>query len=143
MSLDNVNDTRNINNDTTNFTQSYRPWTNIVRGRSTCTSYIYDIQRDLINKPPINTDDIAQTLYKTDLLRQTRVIQISFNIKYVSIQFEISQLMETSCTEPLTINDTYSTTFLPDFRKRTCQNIQFTYISFLNIPSEAEEDALT
>ena len=145
MSLDDVNDTTDINNYETNFMQSYRPWTNVVRGRSTCTSNIYDIQRDLIDneKPPINRDDIDQALHTRNLLRQTRVIQIFSNIKYLSIQFETSQLMETFCTEPLTINDTYSITFLPDFRKRTCQNIQFTYISFLNVPSEADEDVLT
>ena len=144
MSLDDVNDTTNIIKDKTNFTESYKPWTNLFRGRSTCTSNIYYIQRELINndKPPINRDDIAQALQKRNLLRQTRVIQIFCNIKYVSIRFETSQLMETFCTEPLTFNDTYSITFLTDFRKRTRRNIQFTYISFLNVPSEAEEDTL-
>ena len=132
-------------NDDANYMQTYRPWTNVVRGRSTCTTNIFHIQKELIdnNKPPINRDDIAQALHKRNLLRQTKVIQILSNIKYLSIQFETSQIMETFCTEPLTINDTYSTTFLPDFRKRTRKQIEPTYISFLNVPSEAEEDALT
>ena len=131
--------------DETNYMQTYRPWTNAVRGRSTCTTNIFNIQKELIenNKPPINRDDIAQALHQRNLLRQTKVIQISSNIKYLSIEFETSQIMETFCTEQLTINDTYSITFLPDFRKRTRKQIELTYISFLNVPSEAEEDALT
>ena len=145
MSQDHINDKTNIDNDDTNYMQTYQPWTNVVRGRSTCTSNIYDIQKELIdnNKPPMNRDEIAQALHKRNLLRQTKVIQISSNIKYLSIQFEISQIMETFCTEPLTINDICSTTFLPDFRKRTRKQIHYTYMSFLNVPSEAEEDALT
>ena len=145
MSLDHICDTTNIDNDDTNFIQIYRPWTNVVRGRSTCTSNVYDIRKELIDndKPPINRDDIAQALHKRNLLRQTKVIQISSNIKYLSIQFETSQIMERFCTEPLTINDTYSTTFLPDFRKRPHKQIHYTYMSLLNVPSKGEEDALT
>ena len=121
MSEDHINENTNVDNDDTNYMQTCRPWTNVVRGRSTCTSNIYNIQKELIDnkKPPINRDDIAQALHKRNLLRQTKVIQISSNIKYLSIQFETSQIMETFCREPLTINDTYSATFLPDFPKRT------------------------
>ena len=145
MSEDHINENTNVDNDDTNYMQTCRPWTNVVRGRSTCTSNIYNIQKELIDnkKPPINRDDIAQALHKRNLLRQTKVIQISSNIKYLSIQFETSQIMETFCREPLTINDTYSTTFLPDFPKRTRKQIDLTYMPLLNVPSEAEEEALT
>ena len=83
MSQDHINDNTNIDNNDTNYMQTYWPWTNVVRGRSTCTSNIYDIQKELIdnNKPPMNRDDIAQALHKRNLLRQTKVIQISSNIK--------------------------------------------------------------
>ena len=132
MSEDHTKDNPNVDNDDTNYMQTYRPWTKVVRGRSTYTSNIYDIKKELIenNKPPINRDDIAQALHKRNLLNQTKVIQISSNIKYLSIQFETSQIMETFCTEPLTMSDTYSTTFLPDFRKRTRKQIHLTYVSF-------------
>ena len=50
--------------------------------------------------------------------------------------------METFCSEPLKIQD-FSVQFSPDFRKRTRRYYQYTYISFLNVPSEAEEKAMT
>ena len=95
------------------------------------------------NKPLINRDNIAKALHKHNPLHHNKVIQISSNIKYVSIQFETSQIMETFSSEPLQINEHHNTTFLPDFRKRQRKQITYTYISFINIPSEAEEDALT
>ena len=83
MSQDHINDNTNVDNNDTNYMQTYWPWTNVVRERSTCTSNMYDIQKELIdnNKPPMNRDDIAQALHKRNLLRQTKVIQISSNIK--------------------------------------------------------------
>ena len=50
--------------------------------------------------------------------------------------------METFCTEPLQVKD-YSVQFLPDFRKRRRIYYGYTYISFLNVPLEAEEEAMT
>ena len=57
---------------------------------------MYDIQKELIdnNQEPITREDIATALQNRNLLRQTKAIQISSNIKYVSIQFQTSQLME-------------------------------------------------
>ena len=51
--------------------------------------------------------------------------------------------METFCTEPLQLNDRFSTQFIPDFWKRARLPVHYTYISFLNVPSEAEEDGMT
>ena len=51
--------------------------------------------------------------------------------------------METFCTEPLTIKENFQITFLPDIRKKHRTPIQPTYISFLNVPSEADEESLT
>lgn len=91
----------------------------MVRGRSTCTANIHDIQRELIdnNQPLINRDDIAEALHKRNLLRQTKVIQISSDIKYISIQFDTSTVMQTFCSETLEIKDRFSILFQPDFRK--------------------------
>lgn len=91
----------------------------MVRGRSTCTANIYDIQRELIdnNQPLINRDDIAEALHKRNLLRQTKVIQISSDIKYISIQFDTSTVTQTFCSETLEIKDRFSILFQPDFRK--------------------------
>ena len=47
------------------------------------------------------------------------------------------------CTEPLTLKENFQITFLPDFRKKRRIPIEPTYISFLNVPSEAEEESLT
>ena len=94
-------------------------------------------------KDPINIENIVETLQKRNLLRHTKTIQISSNVKFTSIQFNTSQIMETFCTEDLTINDIFQTTFIPDFQKRKRKPIKSTYISFLNVPSETEESALT
>lgn len=51
--------------------------------------------------------------------------------------------METFCTKQLQLNDQFSAQFLLDFWKRNRPPVQYTYISFLNVPSEAEEDAMT
>ena len=106
---------------------------------------MYDIQKELIdnNQEPITRKDIATALQNRNLLRQTKAIQISSNIKYVSIQFQTSQLMETFCTEPLTLKENFQITLLPDFRKKHRIPIEPTYISFLHVPSEADEESLT
>ena len=51
--------------------------------------------------------------------------------------------MQTFCTEPLEIKDQFSILFQPDFRKRQRPPITYTYISFQNVPTEADEDAMT
>ena len=96
----------------------YKPWNNVIRGRCTCTANVYNIQKQLIDETitPINSEDVAQALHKKTLLRQTKVIQVSSNIKYISITFVTSLIMETFCSEPLQVQD-ISVQFTPDFRK--------------------------
>ena len=140
-----IDEPTELNNDNLSYESSYKPWKTVIRGRTTCTANIYNIQKKLLdnNKPPITPDDIAKALHHRNLLRQTKVIQLFSNIKYVSIQFNTSTLMETFCIEPLQVNDQFSTQFIPDFRKCARPPVHYTYIFFLNVPSEAEEDAMT
>lgn len=144
MSTDNLNDPTNLDNNDLDYNNPYRPWANVVRGRCTCTANIYAIQEELIpnKKTAINSEDIAKSLNQRNPLRQTKAIQMSSNIKYIPIQFNTSTLMETFCSEPLQVND-YSVPFLPDFRKRRRIYYDYTYISFLNLPWEADEEAIT
>ena len=51
-------------------------------------------------------------------------------------------LMETFCTNPLTVKN-FSLTFKPDFSKRPTRYNEPETISFLNVPSEADEDSMT
>ena len=139
-----INNTPQLNNDELQYDDTYKPWTNVIRGRCTCTANIYGIQKQLIeeNITPINSEDVANALHNKNLLRQTRVIQISSNIKYVSITFTTSIIMETFCSEPLQIQD-FSVKFTPDFRKRNRITREHHFISFLNVPSEADEEHMT
>ena len=101
-------------------------------------------QIDTNNKNPReNRENIADILQKQKLIRQAKAIQISLNIKFTPTHFNTSQTMDTFCTDRLTLLDTFQVTFTPGFQKRKPRQIEFTYISFLNVPSEAEESALT
>ena len=95
------------------------------------------------NKNPITRENIADILQKQKLLRQAKAIQISLNIKFTPTQFNSSQTMDTFCTERFTLLETFQVTFTPGFHKRERRQTEFTYISFLNVTSEAEESALT
>ena len=65
-----------LNNGNLNHDSSYKPWTTVIRRRSTCTANIHNIYKELIDndKPPISRDDIAKALHHKNLLRQTKVI---------------------------------------------------------------------
>ena len=144
MSGQTCNENQTLNNDEIFEQSSFHPWQTVVRGRSTCTANAFDIQHTLKseNQTLISRKDIAEALHKRNILRQTKVIQLSSNLKYISIQFETSMLMETFCTDPLTVRD-YSITFKPDFRKNNFRYQEPETISFLNVPSEADEDSMT
>ena len=139
-----TNNTPQLNNDELHYEDTYNPWTNVIRATCTCTPNIYDIQKESIdeNIAPINCEDVANALHNKNLLRQTRIIQILSNIKYVSITFTTSLIMETLCSEPLQIQD-FSVKFTPDFRKRNRITREYQVMSFLNVPSEADEEAMT
>ena len=144
MSGQTCNENQTLNNDEIFEQSSFHPWQTVVRGRSTCTANAFDIQHTLKseNQTLISRKDIAEALHKRNILRQTKVIQLSSNLKYISIQFETSMLMETFCTDPLTVRD-YSITFKPDFCKNNFRYQEPETISFLNVPSEADEDSMT
>ena len=144
MSTENNNVDNNLNNDNLYDESSFHPWEQVIRDRSTCTPNLYDVQQTLKseNRGTINRKYIAHALHSRKLLCQTKVIQISSNLKYISIQFHTSMLMETFCTNPLTIKN-FSLTFRPDFSKQPTRYNEPETISFLNVPSEADEDSMT
>ena len=144
MSTETINAQTELNNDELCDESTHRPWNNIIRGRSTYTANIFDIQHDLKtdNEDPIHREDIAQVLHNRSLPWQTKVIQTSSNLKYISIQFNTSMIMETFCTNSLNVKN-YTITFKPDFNKRQKRYYETEIISFLNVPSEAEEEAMT
>ena len=117
MSGQTSNEDQPLNNDEIFDQSSLHPWQIVVRGRTTCTANAFDIQNMLKseNQTLISRKDIAAALDKRNTLRQTKVTQISSNLKYVLIQFETSMVVQTFCTDPLTVRD-YSITFKPDFR---------------------------
>ena len=82
-------------------------WENNFAGKKTCTSNIYDLQYGLLQtgEKLINRKDIAEALLKRGVLRQVQAIQISSNIKFVSIGFDTTSTMETFCQESLTLQD--------------------------------------
>ena len=95
-------------------------------GRGTVTANIEDIQRLVQNenKDTIDRDNTVEALAKINLLRQTKTIQISLNIKFV--QFKKYQIQ-----------------FTPDYQKSRQNKKSFTNISFLNVPEEAAGEPLT
>ena len=142
MSTQTTNEHQQLNNDELYDESTFRSWHAIIRGRSICTANAYDILQLLRteNKDPMNRKDIAKALQNRNLLRQTKVIQISSKLKYVSIQFETSMLMETFCTNPLNVKNIF---FKPDFTKRQTHYQEPETISFLNVPSKADKDSMT
>ena len=144
MSTQTTNEHQQLNDDQIYDESTFRSWHTVIRGRRTSTANAYDIQQLLRteNKDPIIRKDIAKALHDQNLLCQTKVIQISSNLKYVSIQFETSMLMETFCTNPLNVKK-FLLTFKPDFTKRHTRYKEQETISFLNVPSEADKDSMT
>ena len=113
-----------LDNDNLDYDNSYKPWTTVVRSRCTCTANLFDTQQELIQnkKTTITLYDIAEALQKRNLLRQTKVIQLSSNVKYTSIQFDTSMIMEAFCSNPLLVREQFSITLLPDFRRKNSAN---------------------
>ena len=53
----------------------------------------------------LNRDDLAETLAKKNLLRQTTTIQISSNKNFLSIEFDTKEAIETFCLDLLLVKD--------------------------------------
>ena len=119
----------------------YEPWKTIIQGIKT-TAYIKPFQQ-LSRQVKINRDNIAEALAKKYILRQTRTIQLSSNRKFASVEFHTKELMELFCTEPLQIGNHFIG-FRPDAKFiKPKQTHQLLNISFLNVPTEAPDEALT
>lgn len=84
-----------------------------------CKPFRYTTTTNTKQKTTITLYDIAEALQKRNLLRQTKVIQLSSNVKYTSIQFDTSVIMEAFCSNPPLVREQFSITLLPDFRKKT------------------------
>ena len=76
-----------------------------------------------------------------NLLRVTESIHISPHGRFCSIKFTTTQIMSIFCTEPLTISENNYIVFKPDYKPP--QTRYFIFISFLNVPLEAEENEMT
>ena len=90
---------------------------------------------------PIDRKLIVQALQKRSLLRVTELIQISPNGQFCSIKFTTTQIMSTFCTESLMTSEIKNIVFKPDYKPP--QTRAFTFISFLNVPLETEENEMT
>ena len=103
-----------------------KPWEKNFAGKKTCTSNIYDLQYGLLQtgEKLINRKGIAEALLNRGVLRQVQTIQISSNIKFVSVEFDTTSTMETFCQEPLTLQDNFQAIFLP---KKTEKSIKALY----------------
>ena len=99
MSTNNINISPEpqLDSDNLAYENSYKPWATVVRGRCTCIANLFEIQKELVDnkQQPISRDDIAEALHQRNLLRLTKVIQLSSNIMHTSIQSDTSMIMET------------------------------------------------
>ena len=124
------------------FYHGYEPWKTIIQGIKTATAYIKPFQQ-LSCQVKINRDNIAKALAKNNILRQTRTIQLSSNRKFASVEFHTKELMELFCTESLQIGNHFIR-FRPDAKfVKPKQKHQLLNISFLNVPTEVPDEALT
>ena len=124
------------------FYHGYEPWRTLIQGIKTATAYIKPFNQ-LSRQTKINRDNIAEALAKKNILRQTRTIQLSSNRKFASVEFHTKEVMELFCTEPLQIGNHYIR-FRPDTKfLKPKQKHQLLNISFLNVPTEAPDEALT
>ena len=89
-----------------------------------------DVQQET-HAAPIDRKDIAQALRKRGLLRLTHSIQIFLNGRFCSTKSQTTQIMQTFCTEGLTIAKSNTIYLKPDYRPHQ-QPPTYTFISFLN-----------
>ena len=116
--------------------KNYQPWHNAARGKRTRTADMcvaLDAQQQNYSGP------IDRKL--RNLLRVTESIQISPHGRFCSIKFTATQIMSIFCAEPLTISENNYIVFKPDYKPP--QTRYFIFISFLNVPLEAEENKMT
>ena len=135
-----------VNDENKSYWSNFKPWENPFIGQKTCTTYVWDIQHELLHnkEKPIGRDQFAKDLAKRNILRQTKTIQISADLKFISLEFDITTTMETFCQEPLALIDTCQISFWPDLNKRKRRIPKnYTIKSFFNIPAEIDVKLLT
>ena len=108
----------------------------------TVTGSIKGIQETLLkgNEKLVDYDDVAAALAERNLLRLTKTIQISSNKKFLSIQFESKEVMETFCLKPLLVKG-FSIGFRPE--KKFPRKKRLLNISFINIPPGTPHEPVT
>ena len=94
---------------------------------------IINVQQEK-HSTPLYRKDITQVLHRRNLLRIIEFIQISANGRFCSIKYSTKQIMETFCTEGLTLSGNIKNYFKPDFKPISRRT--FTFIFFLNVPLE-------
>ena len=87
------------NDNNKSYWHNFKPWENPFVGKKTCAAYIWDIQQELRhnNEDLINRDIVAEALAKRNVLRQTKTIQITTNLKFLSLEFDTTTTMNTFC----------------------------------------------
>ena len=120
----------------------WESWKNIIISVKTGTANITYLQRLAKRKQnQIKTEHIAKALDKRDLMKHTITIQIASNGNFVSVEFVTQQIMETFCSEPLSIFG-LNITFHPD-RKKPKPKKRLMNVSLLNIQPETPEQIVT
>ena len=120
----------------------WESWKNIIISVKTGTANITYLQRLAKRKQnQIKTEHIAKALDKRGLIKHTITIQIASNGNFVSVEFVTQQIMETFCSEPLSIFG-LNITFHPD-RKKPKPKKRLMNVSLLNIQPETLEQIVT
>ena len=122
-----------LQDDEITFDHPYEPSKNVTKPKKTVTGTIKGIQETLLkgHEKLVDYEDVAAALAERNLLRLTKTIQISSNKKFLSIQFESKEVMETFCVEPLLIRG-FNIAFRPE--KKFSRKKRLLTISFKNIP---------
>ena len=118
---------------------NYQPWINVVRSKGVWTIDLcvaQDVHQENQSKS-VDKKDIAQALHSKNFLISAESMQISPNGQFCSIRFTTAQIMQTFCTEGLSISENYNIYLKPDYKPR--QTKTYTFISFNNVPLLTEE----
>lgn len=120
---------------------TYQPWRTVARGKRTCTAdlcIVEDVQQENNKSAPLERKDVAQALHHRNVLRVAESIQLSLNGRLCSIKFKTKEIMQTFCTEVLSLAENNTAYLKPDY-KPTPKQRSYTFVSFLNVPLETEE----
>lgn len=120
---------------------TYQPRRTVDRGKRTCTADLCipeDVQQENNTSAPLKRKDVAQALHHRNVLRVTESIKLSLNRRFCSIKSKMKEIMQTFCTEVLSLAENNTVYFKPDY-KPTPKQRSYTFVSFLNVPLKTEE----